>query len=132
MTASRGHCFNALLTTFRFGQQRFGSSRALIQDHPIAVCLKTAYSCRLVTSIKVMRDVARSSDPALIEALAMQTHQTTGHIAYSGMMVELTEALSSMPCGGQCIMSGQTYQKAFPQLQALAEVHVQPSQVQPM
>lgn len=34
-------------------------------------------------------------------------------------MVDLTEALTSLPSGGQCIMSGQAYQRAFPQLQAL-------------
>lgn len=45
-------------------------------------------------------------------------------------MVELTEALSSLPSGGQCIMSGQTYQRAFPQLQALAEDCLQ--KVQPL
>ena len=53
--------------------------------------------------------------------LLVQTHQTTRHISYSGPMVELTEALTSLPSGGQCIMSGQTYQRAFPQLQGLAE-----------
>ena len=61
--------------------------------------------------------------------LTVQTHQTTRHISYSGPMVELTEALTSLPSGGQCIMSGQTYQRAFPQLQALAEDRMQ--KVQP-
>ncbi|KAK9845584.1 hypothetical protein WJX84_001129 [Apatococcus fuscideae] len=51
---------------------------------------------------------------------SIETHQTTRHISYSGPMVELTEALTALPSGGQCIMSGQTYQRAFPQLQALA------------
>ena len=40
-------------------------------------------------------------------------------------MVELTEALTTMPSGGQCIMSGQTYQRAFPHLQTLAEASQQ-------
>ncbi|KAK9838632.1 hypothetical protein WJX74_000225 [Apatococcus lobatus] len=63
-----------------------------------------------------LRAVLHTGWPTTIE-----THQTTGHISYSGMMVELTEALSNLPSGGQCIMSGQTYQRAFPQLQAIAD-----------
>ncbi|KAK9838704.1 hypothetical protein WJX74_001699 [Apatococcus lobatus] len=67
-----------------------------------------------------LRAVLHTGWPTTIE-----THQTTGHISYSGMAVELTEALSNLPSGGQCIMSGLTYQRAFPQMQALADASAQ-------
>ncbi|KAK9840224.1 hypothetical protein WJX74_005856 [Apatococcus lobatus] len=70
-----------------------------------------------------LRSVLHSGWPSKIE-----THQTTRHISYSGPMVELTEALTSLPSGGQCLMSGQTYQRAFPQLQALADDSLQKAQ----
>ena len=57
--------------------------------------------------------------------LPAQTHQTTGHTNYSGPMVDLTEALTSLPSGGQCIMSGQTFRRVVPQLQSLTEDRMQ-------
>ncbi|KAK9862122.1 hypothetical protein WJX84_008467 [Apatococcus fuscideae] len=72
-----------------------------------------------------LRAVLHTGWPTKIEM-----HQTTRHISYSGPMVELTEALTTMPSGGQCIMSGQTYQRAFPHLQTLAEASQQKGQAE--
>ena len=40
----------------------------------------------------------------------MQVHATTGQLSYNGTLVELTDAISHLPAGGQTLLSNQTLQ----------------------
>ncbi|KAK9864492.1 hypothetical protein WJX84_005112 [Apatococcus fuscideae] len=44
---------------------------------------------------------------------AIEIHDETGQMEYTGEMVDLTEAVSRLPTGGQILMSGETFQRFF-------------------
>ena len=44
--------------------------------------------------------------------LLWQKHATTSQLSYQGAFLELTEAISSLPVGGQTLLSNQTLQLA--------------------
>lgn len=45
-----------------------------------------------------------------------QVHSETKQTEYSGAVVELTEAISKLPTGGQCAVSGTTFQRLLGRL----------------
>ena len=46
---------------------------------------------------------------ALIELWGAQVHNVTKQVEYRGELVQLTEALSHLPTGGQVLLSDTTY-----------------------
>lgn len=46
----------------------------------------------------------------------LQEHATTGQLSYHGTFAELAEAISSLPAGGQTLLSNHTFQLAGTQL----------------
>lgn len=128
---------NWCIASYRTDQALLRSAECNIDLTETSICahLETYIPAKQMTagqSISELRSVLMAfkfERMRLSLMLSVQTHQTTGHIAYSGSMVDLTGALTSLPSGGQCIMSGQTYHRALPQLQALAEDRLQKVQV---
>ena len=50
-----------------------------------------------------------------------QVHSETGQTEYTGEVVELAECLSRLGAGGQCLISGHTFQRIFGHLQACTQ-----------
>ncbi|KAK9842884.1 hypothetical protein WJX74_003872 [Apatococcus lobatus] len=57
---------------------------------------------------------------------SVQVHSETKQIEYAGEAVELAECLSRLPAGGQCIISGSTFERILGRLQEIHGLKKQP------